>query len=57
LGALTTKELLDEAEAQLNLADDRDGNRVTAERILCALQSIAASQLVIARASAGIRAK
>lgn len=57
MGALTTKELIDEAEAQLNLADDRDGNRVTAERILCALQSIAASQLVIARASAGIRAK
>ena len=53
---LTSKDLLDEAEAQLNLADDRD-HRGTQERILCALQSIAASQLVIARASAGIRAK
>jgi hypothetical protein len=55
---LTTKDLLDTAEALLNLSEDRGATPVVAEdRVLYALQSIAASQLVIARAAAGIRAK
>jgi len=55
VGMLTTKDLLDEAEAQLNNSDNEADT--VSERVLWALKSIAASQLVIARASAGIRAK
>jgi hypothetical protein len=57
LGMLTTKELLDEAEAQLNLSTDQTNGSVAIDAVVHALQSIAASQLVIARARAGIRAR
>jgi len=54
---LSTKDLLDTAEAQLNKSEDRQYIPDLNERVLLALQSIAASQLVIARARAGIRAR
>lgn len=57
MGMLSTKDLLDTAEAQLNKSEDRQYIPDLNERVLLALQSIAASQLVIARARAGIRAR